>query len=59
MNTENMSEEELIAKFKANIGSAKTNVIPKDTRYQYPYVELEKVMSNPNEYIIPQCLPAC
>lgn len=59
MNTENMSEEELIAKFKANIGSAKTNVIPKDTRYQYPYVELEKVMSNPTEYIIPQCLPAC
>lgn len=59
MNTENMSEEELIAKFKANIGSAKTNAIPKDTRYQYPYVELEKVMSNPTEYIIPQCLPAC
>lgn len=59
MNTENMSEEELIAKFKANIGSAKTNAIPKDTRYQYSYVELEKVMSNPTEYIIPQCLPAC
>lgn len=59
MNTENMSEEELIAKFKANIGSAKTNAIPKDTKYQYSYVELEKVMSNPTEYIIPQCLPAC
>lgn len=38
MNTENMSEEELIAKFKTNIGSAKTNAIPKDTRYQYSYV---------------------
>lgn len=30
-----------------------------DTKYQYPYVELEYVMDNPNEYIIPQCLPAC
>ena len=59
MNTENMSEEELIAKFKANIGGAKTNATPKDTRYQYPYVELEEVMANPTEYIIPQCLPAC
>lgn len=59
MNTENMSEEELIAKFKANIGGTKTNTTPKDTRYQYPYVELEEVMANPTEYIIPQCLPAC
>lgn len=59
MNTENMSDEELIAKFKANIGGAKTNATPKDTRYQYPYVELEEVMANPTEYIIPQCLPAC
>jgi len=31
----------------------------KDGRYQYPYVELEQVMVNPEEYIIPQCLPAC
>ena len=31
----------------------------KDGRYQYPYVELEDVMANPEEYIIPQCLPAC
>lgn len=31
----------------------------KDSRYQYPYVELEEVMANPKEYIIPQCLPAC
>lgn len=32
---------------------------PKDTRYQYPYVELEQVMANPDEYIIPACQPAC
>ena len=31
----------------------------KDGRYQYPYVELEDVMANPEEYIILQCLPAC
>lgn len=31
----------------------------KDGRYQYPYVEFEDVMANPEEYIIPQCLPAC
>lgn len=30
-----------------------------DGRYQYPYVELEQVIANPEEYIIPQCLPAC
>lgn len=30
-----------------------------DTRYQYPYVELEQVMANPDEYIIPLCQPAC
>lgn len=59
MDTENMSQEELIANFKANIGGAKTNTIPKDTRYQYSYVELEDVMANPSEFIIPQCLPAC
>lgn len=30
-----------------------------DTRYQNPYVELEQVMANPDEYIIPWCQPAC
>lgn len=59
MNTENMTEEELIAKFKANVGGSKTNASPSNTRYQYPYIELEEVMNNPTEYIIPQCLPAC
>ncbi len=29
------------------------------TQYQYSYVEMEDVINNPNEYIIPQCLPAC
>lgn len=29
------------------------------TKYNYSYVELEEVISNPEEYIIPQCLPAC
>lgn len=37
----------------------KNNDAPKDTRYQYPYVELEQVMANPDEYIIPACQPAC
>ena len=27
--------------------------------YNYGYVELEEVISNPEEFIIPQCLPAC
>lgn len=59
MNTENMLDEELIAKFKAKVGTGKSTETPADTRYQYPYVELENVMENPTEYIIPQCLPAC
>lgn len=29
------------------------------TKYNYSYVELEEVISNPEEYIIPQCLPTC
>lgn len=37
----------------------KNNDAPKDTRYQHPYVELEQVMANPDEYIIPACQPAC
>ena len=32
---------------------------PKSTRYQYSYIELEDVISNPDEYIIPECQPAC
>jgi len=30
-----------------------------NTKYNYSYVELEEVISNPEEYIIPQCLPTC
>lgn len=30
-----------------------------DTRYNYSYVDLEIVMLDPEEYIIPECLPAC
>lgn len=52
------NEEELIAQFKQRVGSSKQTA-PADTRYQYPYVELETVMANPGEYIIPACLPAC
>jgi hypothetical protein len=36
--------------------------IPKEltsTKYQYSYVDLEIVISNPDEYIIPECQPAC
>ena len=29
------------------------------TKYNYSYVELEEVIFNPEEYIIPQCLPTC
>ena len=49
-----MNTEEL----KKMLGN-KNNEAPKDTRYQYPYVELEQVMANPDEYIIPACQPAC
>lgn len=34
-------------------------VEPTNTQYQYSYVDMEEVISNPNEYIIPECLPAC
>lgn len=47
--------EDLIKNFMDRV----SDVPKKDSRYQYPYVELEKVMANPEEYIIPQCLPAC
>jgi len=48
------TDEEILKMF----GSKKSET-PKDTRYQYPYVELEQVMANPDEYIIPACQPAC
>lgn len=49
--------DDYINDFIKNFGvSSKEKV---DTRYQYSYVELEEVMKNPEEYIIPQCLPAC
>lgn len=47
--------EDLIKNFMNKVSEAPK----KDGRYQYPYVELEDVMANPEEYIIPQCLPAC
>jgi len=30
-----------------------------ETRYQYAHVSVEHVIENPNEYIIPECQPAC
>lgn len=30
-----------------------------ENHYNYGYVELEEVMENPREFIIPECLPAC
>lgn len=47
--------EDLIKNFMNKVSEAPK----KDGRYQYPYVELEDVMANPEEYIISQCLPAC
>lgn len=42
------------------IKSASSNSkINNNTQYQYSYVDLEIVISNPNEYIILECLPAC
>ena len=52
-----MSDKELLESFIANLkGKKGTNA---RRRYQYSYVELEEVMDNPEEYIIPKCLPAC
>lgn len=52
-----MSDKELLESFIANFkGKKGTNA---RRRYQYSYVELEEVMDNPEEYIIPKCLPAC
>lgn len=31
----------------------------KSTRYQYSYVDMETVIANTDEYIIPACQPAC
>lgn len=47
--------EDLIKNFMNRV----SDTPKKDSRYQYPYVELEDVIANPEEYIIPQCLPAC
>lgn len=65
-----MDNEELKKMFGGDESSSEVDEILKmfgkknnneavDTRYQYPYVELEQVMENPDEYIIPACLPAC
>lgn len=51
------NDNELIANFMKKISS--NGERKSSTQYQYSYVDLEIVMSNPNEYIIPQCLPAC
>lgn len=32
---------------------------PRGIKYQYSHVDMETVIANPNEFIIPQCLPAC
>lgn len=32
---------------------------PNDVQYKHTHVELEEVIANPNEYIIPQCQPCC
>ena len=45
-------DSEILKKFEGQSKSI-------DTRYQYPYVQLEQVMANPDEYIIPACQPAC
>jgi len=42
---------------KKNILTTPSN--QRNTKYQYSYVELEEVVKNPSEYIIPECLPAC
>lgn len=49
--------DELIDAFKKKLSAdGKTE---NNTRYQYSHVDLEFVISNPSEYIIPECLPAC
>lgn len=63
MNTENLNEKEefemLMSKFGGASSSVPQSQEKRDTKYQYSYVDLEYVMQNPTEYIIPQCLPAC
>ena len=48
MRLNNMNED-LIKNFMSKVSETPK----KDGRYQYPYVELEDVMANPEEYIIP------
>ncbi len=53
-----MNDDQRIEDFKKKFSSnSKTQQV--NTQYQYSYVELEDVIKNPGEYIIPQCLPAC
>lgn len=54
MNSEDKLIKEFMKKISLNNGTQNNN-----TQYQYSYVELEEVINNPDEYIIPQCLPTC
>ena len=53
-----MDDDKRIEEFMKRV-SENSGLQSSDTQYQYSYVELENVINNPNEYIIPQCLPAC
>ena len=48
-------DEKRIEEFKKRFVSSGT----KSIRYQYSHVAMEEVIKNPEEYIVPECLPAC
>lgn len=47
--------DDKITEMMSKVGSSNKE----NTRYQYSYVPLEYVIENPQEYIIPECMPAC
>lgn len=51
-----INDDKMIEDFMKRISK---NSKSSNTQYQYSYVELEEVVNNPTEYIIPECLPAC
>lgn len=53
-----MDDDKRIEEFMKRV-SSNGDTQNNGTQYQYSYVEMEYVINNPNEYIIPQCLPAC
>lgn len=49
----------LYIKKAKSIGGLNKENIESNTKYQYSYIDMENVINDINEYVIPECQPAC